>query len=329
LNTSQPVTPPEGESLVGVAEDGVTVLTQLRNQTFQVRNLRTGTAGKPFGIPGGLGPDPDSDNDDEYLLRVIRVAFSPDRKLVAVITFKGTTQLHRADTGELVGLPIVHLVRGKPEGIRAVQFSPDGARLLTQGDHVRGLWLTTSAEEEHVLYNPVGIQMSRFSQNGRFVLSATNYELAQLWDVEKKELKPYALVHASQVWGMDTNRALDRVATASYDHTARTWDLATGLPASPPLFHREGVSDVKFAPDQKHFLTGSWDRRARLWNVIEPVPDEIDRITAWVETMTGMRIGATGTPELLTAEEWTTRKKLLDGLGGPPWTHVRPTEVNR
>ena len=84
---------------------------------------------------------------------------------------------------------------------------------------------------------------------------------------------------------------------------------------------------MKYTHDQKHFLTGSWDRRARLWTVIEPVPDDDERINAWIETMTGMRIGATNTPELLTADEWNARKKQLDGLGGPPWTHVRPAGI--
>jgi hypothetical protein len=54
------------------------------------------------------------------------------------------------------------------------------------------------------------------------------------------------------------------------------------------------------------------------------VPDEEERIRAWVETMTGLRIGVTGSSELLTADEWNARKKRLDELGGPPWTHVQP-----
>jgi hypothetical protein len=63
--------------------------------------------------------------------------------------------------------------------------------------------------------------------------------------------------------------------------------------------------------------------------VLEPVPDEPERVRAWIETMTGMKIGITGSSELLTAEEWAERKKKLDELGGPPWTTVRPTAVKR
>jgi len=43
----------------------------------------------------------------------------------------------------------------------------------------------------------------------------------------------------------------------------------------------------------------------------------VERVTVWVETLTGMRIGPTGAPELLTAEEWTAARERLIELGGP------------
>ena len=177
--------------------------------------------------------------------------------------------------------------------------------------------------------NRVGVQLSRFSPCGRLVVTATNFNMAQVWDVAARRFRPVALLHSAQVWGTTTNAACDRVVTASADRTARSWDVATGKPLSPPLRHDEGVSDVAYSHDEKHILTASWDYRVRLWPVIEPVPDEVERATTWIETMTGLRIGVTGSSELLTSEEWVVRKKRLDELGGPPWTHVRPADVRR
>jgi hypothetical protein len=54
------------------------------------------------------------------------------------------------------------------------------------------------------------------------------------------------------------------------------------------------------------------------------VPDEVEWVTAWVETMTGLQIGPTGSADLLTADEWNERKRRLDELGGPPWPHIKP-----
>jgi WD40 repeat protein len=51
-----------------------------------------------------------------------------------------------------------------------------------------------------------------------------------------------------------------------------------------------GVSEAAFSPDGKFALTGSWDGTARLWAVPNALDDEQERIEAWVETMTGLRI---------------------------------------
>jgi WD40 repeat protein len=324
--TGRPVEPPDGETLAGAADDGVTVLTQLPDGTYRVRNLLTGTAGTPFAIPGGLGPDPEEADEDAYLFRVKRVAFSPDRALVVVVTAAGHAELHRADTGAMVA-PLTHIIYDRVEGIRAVEFSPDGSRILTRSNHGRVIGLLATLDAENSYPNRVGVQVCRFSPSGRLILTATNFNMAQVWDVREKRVRPFALLHNAQVWGMAANSACDRIATASADHTARVWDAVNGKPLSPPLRHKRGVSDVSFSHDGKHILTSSWDHRVRLWPVIEPVPDEPERVTTWIETMTGLKIGVTGSPELLTWEEWREQKKRLDELGGPPWTSVRPAGV--
>jgi WD40 repeat protein len=324
--TGRPIVPPDGETLAGAADDGVTVLTQLRDGTYRVRNLRTAAAGTPFAIVGGLGPDPEEADEDAYLLRVKRVAFSPDRALVVVVTAAGHAELHRADTGVSVA-PMIHKVYGRVEGIRSVEFSPDGSRILTRSNHFRAIWRVATLELENSYANRVGVQVSRFSPCGRLILTATNFNMARVWDVREKRLRPISLLHSAQVWGMTTNSTCDRIATASSDHTARVWDAVIGKPLSPPLRHNRGVSDVSFSHDGTHILTSSWDHHVRLWPVIEPVPDEPERVTTWIETMTGLKIGVTGSSELLTWEEWEKRKKRLDELGGPPWTSGRPAGV--
>ena len=78
-----------------------------------------------------------------------------------------------------------------------------------------------------------------------------------------------------------------------------------------------GQSEVIFSEDGKQVLTGSWDRKARLWTIAEPVADDVERVGEWVKTITGMRIGATGASELLTAKEWADAHERLKELGGP------------
>ena len=317
IETAQEITPSKGEELVGAADDGSTVLCRREDGSLRVRNLQTNWTGKSFQVPGGLIHLPEQSHDDTELLRVRPVAFNPDRSMVAVITGAGHVEIRRSDTGTIMGSPLVHGVTGQSNEIRAVGFSPDGTRVLTQSSHARGLWLTSTGQKEHVRSDSIGVQFSRFSPDGKLEVSATSFYRAQIWDIEKSAVKQGAFLHHSRVWGAAIDQQGKTIATASFDCTARLWDVSTGLPLSPSHTHHLGVSEVVFSEDGKHVLTGSWDRSARLWKVAEPVADEVERVTVWVETLTGMRIGPTGAPELLTAEEWTAARKRLAELGGP------------
>jgi len=62
------------------------------------------------------------------------------------------------------------------------------------------------------------------------------------------------------------------VVTASSDHTARLWDVATGRPRSEPLRHDDPVEFAAFSPDGQTVVTASSDRTARLWNITTGQP---------------------------------------------------------
>jgi WD40 repeat protein/energy-coupling factor transporter ATP-binding protein EcfA2 len=57
-----------------------------------------------------------------------------------------------------------------------------------------------------------------------------------------------------------------RIVTASQDHTARVWDVATGKPVTEPLQHRGFVNIAAFSPDGRHIVTASGDNTARVWD---------------------------------------------------------------
>jgi tetratricopeptide (TPR) repeat protein len=57
-----------------------------------------------------------------------------------------------------------------------------------------------------------------------------------------------------------------RVATASWDKTARVWDAATGQPITPPLKHESTVTHATFSPDGRRVVTASEDKTARIWD---------------------------------------------------------------
>ncbi|KAG1865562.1 hypothetical protein DFJ58DRAFT_168336 [Suillus subalutaceus] len=59
----------------------------------------------------------------------------------------------------------------------------------------------------------------------------------------------------------------DRCARASYDNTARLWNLDNGQPISSPLKHAHFVNRVSFSADGKLLATGCDDHNAYIWDI--------------------------------------------------------------
>jgi tetratricopeptide (TPR) repeat protein len=103
------------------------------------------------------------------------------------------------------------------------------------------------------------------------------------------------------------------------DRVAQAWDAATGQPIGPPMPHPGSfwVMQVAFSPDGRFLLTN--DRTtARLWDAPAPLPGDLPRLIAWVETATGLTLDDQGAIRGLDGDAWHERRRRLEQLGGPP-----------
>jgi hypothetical protein len=68
------------------------------------------------------------------------------------------------------------------------------------------------------------------------------------------------------------------LASASFDCTARLWDVAEQMAVSPVHVlrgHTDWVTSVSFSPDGRQLASSSWDCTVRLWSVPEGVPGPV------------------------------------------------------
>ncbi|PYI84930.1 MAG: hypothetical protein DME26_12310, partial [Verrucomicrobia bacterium] len=86
------------------------------------------------------------------------------------------------------------------------------------------------------------------------------------------EALSHPLQHARTVQATHFSPDGRRVVTASLDHTARIWDVATGEPLTPPLRHDDQVLDARYSPDGRRVATASADGGVRIWDAAAGLP---------------------------------------------------------
>jgi WD40 repeat protein len=116
-----------------------------------------------------------------------------------------------------------------------------------------------------VMRHPQGVKALDLSPDGRRMVTACADGKARIWDLATGQIEGVPLAHRAPVSFAAVSPDGRLVATASEDGTARLWNLRTGAPQGPPLRHEREVAVVRFSPDGRVAATASADGSAGLW----------------------------------------------------------------
>jgi WD40 repeat protein/serine/threonine protein kinase/tetratricopeptide (TPR) repeat protein len=289
-------------SALALGPDGNTILIGSTDKQARLWDLATG---HPRGQPMG------------HRRNVTSVAFSPDGRVLLTGSLDYTARLWDAVTTRPIGPPITH-----SNQVHGVAFSPDGKTFVTGcWDSTARLWETATRRSiGKPLLHPGFVHSVAFSPDGRTVVTGCSDKTMRLWDTATGRVSGLPMTQSAEVLSVAFSPDGQSVVAGCTDQTARVWDAATGQPLGPPLPHPSitnwGVS-AAFSPDGRFLLTRDLGS-LRLWDAPAPLPDDVCRLSAWVESATALELDQRGAVHVLDGAAWRERRRRLEQLGGPP-----------
>ncbi len=204
-------------------------------------------------------------------------------------------QLWDAWTSRPLGPPLkdAEYREGSPVYRSELVFRPDSRAVIT-GNYagMARLWDCVTGQPlgpffQHCAWYQMMARPLQFARNGRTVL-CYGREAIRLIDPAT------GLVVSTPIRNGETGDLSPdgrTLLTGGGDDAARLWEVSTGRPLGPPLWHQSGaVRIAKFSADGQTVLTGGDDRTARLWDVAEWPDEWAPDVTLRIEAMTGLAL---------------------------------------
>jgi WD40 repeat protein/beta-lactamase regulating signal transducer with metallopeptidase domain len=253
--TIEPTHPQGATWSIAFTPDSKEVITGSADRTAKVWTIATQKERATF-LPRSQQPDNN--------FPVLAVAWSSDRKKIAVAGEDRTVRVMDAATGD-----VLFMLEGHTDVVHGVAFSPDSRMIATAGfDRTVRLWNAATGQERFTLKGHGNWAYHvAFSPDGQTLASCSYDKTIRLWDVttglEMKVLKGHRASVRGVAWSPDGKT----LASAGGDKLIKIWDVARGEEKATLKGHEGAVRSVAFHPDGKTLASGGEDNTVRIWDV--------------------------------------------------------------
>lgn len=116
----------------------------------------------------------------------------------------------------------------------------------------------------------------KWDPSGRFLASCSDDRTAKVWSLTSDKAVHDFREHEREIYTLKWSPTGPQspnpnlpllLASASFDHTVRLWDVDVGRCVRCLQKHTEPVYSVAFSPNGKFVATGSFDKFLHVWNV--------------------------------------------------------------
>lgn len=166
--------------------------------------------------------------------------------------------------------------------VDAIALAPDGTKFVTGGwNGAATIWDMESGRQIRQLnHDGLYVYSVDWSADGKWIATGSNDSVngyVQVWNAETGERVEQQFGNNTDESASHTDAVLSvrfsasdssslKLLTASYDETARLWDVATGRQDRRFLGHNGYVWDAQFSHDEKKIVTASHDGTAIVWD---------------------------------------------------------------
>lgn len=161
-------------------------------------------------------------------------------------------------------------------------FMPDGQTTFTcDAQNAVKLWSLQNQTVLQTLPCIGSVNMALWYEQGRRLVTCETSGTARLWHKPKNAFQLQSIIQHPAIQSMRwaaLNQPGSQLALSGgildVNRQASTgacilWDLAEDRPLAPPLLHLDFVRRVAFHPEGHQLLTASFDKTARLWQIVE------------------------------------------------------------